>query len=245
MIRSPQALLVSLSLHALMGALLLFAVAPRILSPQEGEMQRCRIALSHVISAAAPAPRLQTAETLPKKTVAPRVQPPVKSVAPPVGPKAVATSKRETVRTAEPPAEKPREAVETAAVGAEAVQRATPAQEANDASVQPMPAAEMPAAVLPRQDGGSYVNEHLATIARLLRENLYYPKLARKRHIEGEVLAAFTLQTDGTISDVTVKKHARDILDRAAVRTIESLSGRLPHPKNPLTLEVPIRFVLK
>ena len=94
MIRSPQALLVSLSLHALMGVLLLFAVAPRILSPQEGEIQRCRIALSHVISAAAPAPRMQTAETLPKETVVPRVQPPVKTVAPPVGPEPVVMPKR-------------------------------------------------------------------------------------------------------------------------------------------------------
>ena len=247
MIRSQQALLVSLSLHALMGVMLVFVVSPKILSPQEGEIRRCHIALSHVISVPAPAlaPILETAEAFPQQTVAPRKKAPVKTVATPVKPKPVQEKKTErALRKAAQPVEEPRVRVETETVSDEAVQAETEAGE-RTASEQAVPSAETAAVAPPRQDGGSYLNEHLAIIAQLLRENLYYPKLARKRHLEGEVLAAFTLQTDGTIRDVTVKKHACDVLDRAAVRTIESLSGRLPHPQSTLTLEVPIRFVLK
>ena len=95
-----------------------------------------------------------------------------------------------------------------------------------------------------KQDREHYMSEHMAVIAKLLQENLYYPRMARKRHIEGEVLAAFTIETDGTVGNVALKKHARPVLDRAAVQTIESLSGLLPHPEAALTIEVPIRFVL-
>ena len=245
MIRSQQALLVSLSLHALMGVMLVFVVAPKILSPQEGEIRRCHIALSHVISVPAPAlaPVLETAEAFPQQTVAPRKKAPVKTVVTPVKPKPVLEKKTErALQTVVQPVEEPLVTTET--VIDEAVQTGTEAGE-EAASEQAAPVAKTAAVAPPRQDGGSYMNEHLAIIAQLLRENLYYPKLARKRHLEGEVLAAFTLQTDGTIRDVTVKKHACDVLDRAAVRTIESLSGRLPHPQSTLTLEVPIRFVLK
>ena len=89
-----------------------------------------------------------------------------------------------------------------------------------------------------------YLNQHLAKIVALLQENLYYPRMARKRRIEGEVLVAFRLECDGTVHDLHIKRHARQILDRAAVETVASLSGKLPHPKNTLSIEVPIRFVL-
>lgn len=100
-------------------------------------------------------------------------------------------------------------------------------------------------AVLAPQSSERYLNEHLSRIAQLLQEYLYYPRMARKRHIEGEVLAVFTLEKDGTVHDISVEKHARKILDRAAVQTIALLSGRMPHPDHALRLEVPIRFVLK
>jgi periplasmic protein TonB len=257
MIRSPQAFLVSLSLHVLMGAAILFVVAPRIPSPEEGEMQRCLIALSHVVPVAPPSAEKSRppAKAPARKRVEEMKKRPEKKAVTPV--KTVPAAVEKPVKPAAVP-EEPLPAVEAPAEAeagiAEASVAEAPAAEALEAETAETvpPAVEAPSvpaetqeALPPRQTGTSYVAENLAVIARLLKENLYYPKLARKRHIEGEVVAAFTLQTDGTIRNVTVKKHARDVLDRAAVRTIKSLSGLLPHPQSPLTLEVPIRFVLR
>ncbi len=124
--------------------------------------------------------------------------------------------------------------IQTAASVAPALKPSQPSK-----ASKPLPAVAAP------QSSERYLNEHLARIAQLLQEYLYYPRMARKRHIEGEVLAVFTLEKDGTVHDISVEKHARKILDRAAVQTIASLSGRMPHPEHTLTLEVPIRFVLK
>ena len=242
MIRSPQAFLVSLSLHALMGMMILFVVAPKIVPQEEGEMKRCRIALSHVVPVVSevighPVQKpLQKRLPEPDKTLK-------KPVTKPVPPKAVPVIKAPKPVVPSVPEVQEKAAVEPAIPETESIDAPTVGKAESEKT--PSSAAEPADAVLPRQNRESYLDENLAVIARLLRENLYYPKLARKRHIEGEVLAAFTLQTDGTIQDVTVKKHAREVLDRAAVRTIESLSGRLPHPQTRLTLEVPIRFVLK
>jgi len=254
MIRSPQAFLVSLSLHALMGAAILYFVAPNLLLHERAAEARCSIVLSQVIPvfpAAGETVKTQTArsanaEADVRKTPARKTEPvPASEHAPAV---------KMTTRAAAKPV--PVEAVpvaEEVPVMQEASEMpvSTPApvvMEHTETLPEPTQAAPAPQAEKPsveQQTSETYMNEHLAVIARLLRENLYYPKLARKRHLEGEVLAAFTLLADGTIREVTVKKHAREILDRAAVRTIESLSGLMPHPQSPLTIEVPIRFVLK
>lgn len=230
MIRSPHAFLVSLSLHLLIGLFILAVVAPKMVSEEAGESTRCRIALSHIVP---------TFSELVEKSVTKPVQAEKKKMPTATKP-VVKTIPVKSVPTQIVPDVREEKAFEPAA--AAAVEKETLELVASENLTDLPETAVQP---LPEQSGKSYLDEHLAVIARLLQENLYYPKLARKRHIEGEVMAAFTLLTDGTIKDVTVKKHAREVLDRAAVRTIESLSGQMPHPQTVLTLEVPIRFVLK
>ena len=89
-----------------------------------------------------------------------------------------------------------------------------------------------------------YVNMHLATIAQLLQENLYYPRRARKRGIEGEVLVKFTLQKDAEVTDIKILSSQSDILSRGARRTLQNLSGEFPKPDEALTLTVPISYSL-
>ena len=90
----------------------------------------------------------------------------------------------------------------------------------------------------------AYIQEHINEIMALLKKNLYYPRMARKRGIEGEVLVRFELLENGDIRDVTVLEAERDILARAAVTTIERLEGRFPLPKETLILNVPIVYRL-
>ena len=90
-----------------------------------------------------------------------------------------------------------------------------------------------------------YLQEHIAKIVQLLQDNLYYPRRARKRGVVGEVMVRFKLATDATVHSVEVLSSQSDILSRAAIKTIEDLSGKFPKPKEELTLHVPINYALK
>lgn len=89
-----------------------------------------------------------------------------------------------------------------------------------------------------------YVNTNLVKISQLLQENLYYPRRARKRGTQGEVLVKFTLSKNAEVSAVEVLSSTSDILSRGAIRTIENLSFKFPKPKEDLTLKVPILYKL-
>jgi len=97
----------------------------------------------------------------------------------------------------------------------------------------------------------AYIEAHLAEIMALLRENLYYPRMARKRHIEGKVTVRFELLENGAIENITVIEaereilaRSREILARSAVTTIERLEGKFPLPSQRLVLNVPIMYKL-
>jgi len=90
-----------------------------------------------------------------------------------------------------------------------------------------------------------YIKEHISKIMALLRKNLYYPRMARKRHIQGKVMVSFELMPNGDIRNITIEEAKREILGRAAVTTIERLEGKFPLPSESLILHVPIMYQLK
>jgi periplasmic protein TonB len=255
MIRSPQAFLISLSLHMFFGIVILLFVVPEIVSLPKGAQPRYHLSLSHVLPAFS---ATENTQQVSQKKVPHRVEKKVQKR--PVAKHKETKRVKKTivaekhVRKSEPveTAVKQEPAAAATPTAPKAVQRqeeATPPPAAagttkTDAPVKTASAA--PASPKPApQTGESYLDEHLAVIAELLRKKLFYPELARRRHIEGVVTAAFTLQPDGSIGNVSIKKHAHAILDRAAVRTIKSLAGLMPHPQRTLNIEVPIRFVLR
>lgn len=89
-----------------------------------------------------------------------------------------------------------------------------------------------------------YISEHIKEIVKLLSENLYYPRSARKRGIVGKVLVKFSLSSDATVSSIEVLSSKSEILSRAAIKTIEDLSGEFPKPHEELILHVPIEYEL-
>jgi len=90
-----------------------------------------------------------------------------------------------------------------------------------------------------------YIDENIERIVELLQENLYYPRSARRRHLEGEVLIHFKLTKEAEVLDVRVVASRYEILSRGAIETIESLSREFPKPKESLELTVPINYSLK
>ncbi|UCN01003.1 TonB family protein [Sulfurimonas sp. SWIR-19] len=91
----------------------------------------------------------------------------------------------------------------------------------------------------------AYLQENLAQIAQLIKENLYYPRMARKRGIQGSVTVRFMLLKDATVVQITTISSSSGILTRAAIKTIAELSGKFPKPKTDMMLSVPIRYSLQ
>ncbi|WP_418641155.1 TonB family protein [Sulfurimonas sp. ST-27] len=91
----------------------------------------------------------------------------------------------------------------------------------------------------------AYLQENLAQIAQLIKENLYYPRMARKRGIQGSVTVRFMLLKDATVIQITTISSSSGILTRAAIKTIAELSGKFPKPKTDIMLSVPIRYSLQ
>lgn len=89
-----------------------------------------------------------------------------------------------------------------------------------------------------------YIQENIAKIVKLLQDNLYYPRRARKRGISGEVIVKFTLSKNAVVHSIEVISSKSEILSRAAVKTIEDLSGKFPIPSEELILHVPINYSL-
>ena len=68
---------------------------------------------------------------------------------------------------------------------------------------------------------------------------------ARKRGITGMVSVKFTLCKDGKVNDIEITDSSSDILSRAALKTIEELSGKFPKPGVNITLTLPIEYNLR
>jgi len=246
--------LVSLSLHLAIGLLLVIVVVPKIPKVVSAEAPHYCIALSRVVPTQPPVkaePQHTPPPVAKPAPVRPKEPPKIVTRPKPVKPAIIKPAVVEKMPAVEPAPVVEEEVVETAPEAAteevvtETVSAAQPEEETAEAKEAVSTPAASTVGTVPQQSSDSYMDEHLAIIAQLLESHLYYPRMARKRHIEGEVVASFRVDTDGTVHDVRIQKHARAILDRAAVRTITSLSGLMPHPQHALTLNVPIRFVLK
>jgi TonB family protein len=76
-----------------------------------------------------------------------------------------------------------------------------------------------------------------------LQNNLVYPYLARKKRIEGTVLAEFRLNNSGMPENMRIIRTSNyEILDAAAKETIQKAA---PYPAQNRRVEIPITFRLR
>ena len=78
----------------------------------------------------------------------------------------------------------------------------------------------------------------------------YYPRMARKRGLEGKPIVAFTLGTNGELVDLKLAKASSyDLLNDAALETIRRGIPYPPIPKtlgrNSISFNLPISYVLE
>ena len=96
---------------------------------------------------------------------------------------------------------------------------------------------------MPEYPGG------MQALFEFLKENIKYPEDAQKQKVEGRVIATFVVETDGSISNIEVVKHAFPSLDAEAVRVIQAMPKWTPGKQSGKVVRVkytiPINFSLK
>lgn len=89
-----------------------------------------------------------------------------------------------------------------------------------------------------------YMEDNIALINALIRKNLFYPKLAKKRGLEGKTMVSFTLNEEGEVIAIEAIGMAASILKKSAIATVEKASSSFPRPKVTLALRIPIVYKL-
>lgn len=88
-------------------------------------------------------------------------------------------------------------------------------------------------------------NAALAKIVAVIDEHKRYPRRARQTGAAGDVVLAVTIDGNGIVTGVVLKKpHASVLLNRAALKAAEPLIGVKLPLSAPLTVEVPVRFTI-
>lgn len=89
----------------------------------------------------------------------------------------------------------------------------------------------------------------MANLLKWIAENVNYPTIAAENGIEGRVSCQFTVNADGSISDVIVVRPVDPSLDREAIRVLSRLPKFTPGQQRgkPVRVKfsVPVRFQLQ
>jgi protein TonB len=89
-----------------------------------------------------------------------------------------------------------------------------------------------------------YMDENLAIINALIKRNLSYPRLAKKRGLQGKAMVLFTLDKEGNIVEISASGEVASILKKSALKTVKKASNSFPKPSQALTLQIPIVYKL-
>ena len=66
------------------------------------------------------------------------------------------------------------------------------------------------------------------SLYKFLESNLTYPEDAKKDSIQGRVICRFTIDTDGSVTDIQVLRSVHPSLDTEAVRVISAMPKWVP-----------------
>lgn len=81
-----------------------------------------------------------------------------------------------------------------------------------------------------------------------LSNNVHYPQEAKENAIQGRVLVTFVVEKDGSISNAIVVKSLDSLLDKEALRVINTMPNWKPGKNNGVAVRtkytVPVSFKL-
>jgi protein TonB len=100
------------------------------------------------------------------------------------------------------------------------------------------------AAPAPEGAGEKYVKENYTYVQRRIMQELVYPSQARRTGIQGVVEVIFTINANGSASDISVRRSSgKNILDEEALRAVQSASP-FRRPPEPVRIVIPVSFKL-
>ncbi len=197
---------------------------------QAPKQQSTRVSFRSVAAPATP-PQLEPElppEPEPEPEVVEAPEPP-----PPEPPKPKEPEKRaEKVRQPEPPKPRPRQPTPPATPTVEAAEK-QPVE-------QSVGSVEDPALIEQAK------NEYLRRLMAHIDSHKHYPRVARRRGIEGDVAVSFKLLTGGAIDNVQISEGHR-VLRQAVQKAIDAALPMPPPPaelKLPMALSFSVRFAL-
>lgn len=84
---------------------------------------------------------------------------------------------------------------------------------------------------------------------QFIKDSLHYPAIAREIDVEGNVYVGFIVETDGRLTNITVKRGLQRDFDAEAVRVVNLMSGKWKAGKQSgkpvrVAYTVPIKFRL-
>ncbi len=83
----------------------------------------------------------------------------------------------------------------------------------------------------------------------LIQQNIKYPEEAKEQEIQGRVIVQFTIEKDGSVSDVKVVKSVHPLVDEQVVRAVSAMPAWKPgmHEGKPVRVSysLPFRFRLQ
>ena len=89
-----------------------------------------------------------------------------------------------------------------------------------------------------------YVKQHFAYIKELIEKEFVYPRIARRRGLEGKVVVSFVICKDGTVHEIKiVESSGHKILDKNAVACVNR-AAPFPPPPTRAELVFPITYML-
>lgn len=85
----------------------------------------------------------------------------------------------------------------------------------------------------------------LSEVHDALQRHFFYPRLARLRNWEGNVLLGFQVRSDGRIHEVEVlESSGRAVLDQAALSALRSVRQVAYNATRPVELQLPVAYRL-
>ncbi|HSH30729.1 MAG TPA: TonB family protein [Thiohalobacter sp.] len=229
-------LLGSVALHALALAWQPPTPPLRLTAPTGGRSAALDLQLS-----SAP-PRLPEPAT--QRSAEPAARPPPERATEPVEPPArtAASAMPTAPRTA--PETQPRPG--TAAPAQRAKPAATVSSDPRPVQTAAPPAPRHPPVAATAAADSLQHSAVLSEIRSALQQHFFYPRLARLRNWEGDVLLGFQLHSDGRIDDIEVlESSGRAVLDQAALNALRSVRQVAYNANHPVELQLPVVYRLQ
>lgn len=81
-------------------------------------------------------------------------------------------------------------------------------------------------------------------IRRAIESHNTYPRVARMRNIQGEVLVEFVLYSTGVVGDIKIIKGSHKVLDDNTIKVIQKSAKDFPKVDRNLRIAIPIHYQL-